>query len=202
MKQHKETIRGDGYYDQVLDAHLVSVMVGDYRWTTLKDVALSTMLGSCLAVCAYDKHAGVGGMNHFLLPEAPPNEDKKFSESFRYGSAAIESLLNSLYSKGAAKNGLTIKIFGGGKVLNGVSRDIGQKNIDFARRFFQRENMRIDGEDVGGIQGRRIIFFPRTGKVLMKELGEKKELDNLVQTEASALKKLSAHEVESDVELF
>lgn len=202
MNKVKETTQKDGYFDQELGVHLVSVMAGDYCWTRFDDIALSTMLGSCLAVCAYDSHAGIGGMNHFLLPESPKYEDSKFSDSFRYGSAAIESLLNSLYSKGAAKNGLTIKIFGGGKVLNNVSRDVGQKNIDFARRYFQRENLRIESEDVGGTNGRRIIFYPRTGKVLLKELGEKKDLQSIIAQERNAIERLSHTQTDSDVELF
>lgn len=203
MEKVQETLRGQGYFDQVLGVHLVSVMAGAYHWTRASDIAFSTTLGSCLSVCAYDSQAGVGGMNHFLLPEAHESEDKKFSESFRYGSAAIETLLNSLYSKGAAKNGLNVKIFGGGKVLEGVTRNIGQKNIDFARKFFKRENMRIESEDVGGDYGRRIIFFPKTGKVLMKKLGEQKDIKEILAVENTVLKKLkTAPQVEDDIELF
>lgn len=202
MTPVKETIRGDGYYDQILDIHLVSVMAGVYRWTRNNDIAFSTTLGSCLSVCAYDEHAGIGGINHFLLPQAPEHEKSVLSESFRYGSAAIETLLNALYSKGAAKNGMVVKIFGGGKVLNTVSQDVGKKNIDFARRFFQRENMRIDSEDVGGFHGRRIIFFPRTGKVLLKTLGDTNELRKIADNEAKILTRLSSTKVDDDVELF
>jgi chemotaxis protein CheD len=202
MHAVKETMRGDGYFDQMLGVHLVSVMAGVYHWTRSENIAFATTLGSCLSVCAYDRVAGVGGMNHFLLPKAPEREEAKFSESFRYGSAAIETLLNSLYNKGAAKNGMTIKIFGGGKVLNGVSQDIGQKNIDFAKRFFQSENMRIDGADVGGTFGRRVIFFPRTGKVLVRQLGDTNEIKKIAETELNVLNALSGKRDESDVELF
>ncbi len=203
MKSVKESIRGDGYYDQTLDVHLISVMAGVYHWTRSSDIAFSTTLGSCLSVCAYDKHAGIGGMNHFLLPQAPEHEaDDKYSESFRYGSAAIETLLNSLYSKGAAKNGMQVKIFGGGKVLGGLSQDVGQKNINFARNFFKRENMRIESEDVGGNHGRRIIFFPRQGKVLMRSLGDRTEINKIADNEMKILNKLSHDKVHDDVELF
>ena len=202
MERVKETFRGEGYYDQILNTHLVSVTAGAYHWTRCSEIAFSTTLGSCLSVCAYDKHAGIGGMNHFLLPQAPENEDKKFSESFRYGSAAIETLLNSLYAKGAAKNGLSIKIFGGAKVLKGVSQDIGQKNIEFARRFFQRENMRIEGEDTGGMYGRRIVFFPQDGKVLLRKLGEREDVQRIADHELEVLQKLSTTKVDDDVELF
>jgi len=199
-----EVTTADGFFDHTLGVHVVSVIAGGYNWSKSSKVAFSTMLGSCMAVCAYDPHIGIGGMNHFLLPEAPENDvgDEPFSSSFRYGSAAIETLLNALYSHGAAKNGMQIKIFGGGKVLQGVSKNIGQKNIDFTRRFFQRENLRINSENVGGEFGRRVIFFPRNGKVLLRALGETQDIKQIAQEEASVLRKVSGKEVESDVELF
>tara|TARA_Y100000590_G_scaffold469175_1_gene655351 strand:+ start:43078 stop:43686 length:609 start_codon:yes stop_codon:yes gene_type:complete len=198
----RESIRGDGYYDQALDTHLVSVMAGVYHWTRQKDIAFSTTLGSCLSVCAFDRYAKIGGMNHFLLPQAPEGEDTRYSESFRYGSAAIETLLNSLYNKGAAKNGLMIKIFGGAKVLNGLSQDVGRKNVDFAHKFFKRENLRVESEDVGGLNGRRVIFFPMTGKVLLRSIGERKDIDRIAENEIKVMEKITQVNNDSDVELF
>lgn len=199
----KEARRGDGFFDQVLGAHLVSVMAGFYNWSRSEDVAFSTTLGSCMSVCAYDPGAGVGGMNHFLLPEAPANEENNsFSQSFRYGSAAIEVLLNALYKHGAAKNGLRIKIFGGGKVMNALSYDVGAQNIEFTKNFFERENMRIESEDIGGLNGRRVVFFPRSGKVLIKAVGEKKDLMRIAEKETKILKKLSQEKEEDNIELF
>lgn len=198
----QETVKGEGYFDQTIGVSVVSVMAGAYRWTKSADIAFSTMLGSCISVCAYDSHSGVGGMNHFLLPQAPENEKSEYSESFRYGSAAIETLLNALYSKGAAKNGMAIKIFGGAKVLGKVTQDIGRKNIDFAHRFFLRENMRIESEDVGGQVARRIIFFPKTGKVLLRQLGENKDITKIAEKEMNILRKISHKKQESHIELF
>lgn len=198
-----ETLHGDGYYDQALDIHLVSVTAGACRWTRADDIAFSTTLGSCLSVCAYDAEAGIGGMNHFLLPEPPKSENEKFTDSFRYGSAAIEQLLNALYNRGAARNGLEIKVFGGGRVLRKIThQDVGLRNIDFTRRFFKRERMRIGREDVGGDYGRRLIFFPRTGKVLMRYIGEKDEIQNIATQEVSLMQKLGNKEVTDDIELF
>lgn len=202
MKSVKETIRSDGYYDEVLDVHLVSVMAGFYHWTTSKEIAFSTTLGSCVSVCAYDDVAGIGGMNHFLLPTAPEEEGGKYTTSFRYGSAAIENMLNALYRAGAAKNGIRIKIFGGGKVLAGVSRDIGQKNIDFTRKFFTNEGFRIQSEDLGGDSGRRVIFFPHDGRALVRKLGSKKDLGQIATQERKILDRLADKEVKDDVELF
>jgi chemotaxis protein CheD len=202
MRISGETCKKDGYYDAELNAHIVSVMAGAFRWTKSADIAFSTMLGSCISICAYDEYSGVGGMNHFLLPQAPAKEKNEYSDSFRYGSAAIENLLNSLYSKGAAKNGIVIKIFGGAKVLDNVSIDIGRQNIDFAHRFFNRENMRIQSEDVGGKCARRIIFFPRTGRVLLRQLDESKDVSSIAQKEMNILKKISRQKQEDEIELF
>jgi chemotaxis protein CheD len=198
----KETRLTDGYYDESLGLHIVSVMAGHCNWTSSEDVAFSTMLGSCLSVCAYDSDAGVGGMNHFLLPESHQDEDIKFSDSFRYGSAAIESLLNSLYAHGAAKNGLKIKIFGGANVLKNASRDIGEKNVKFTKNFFQRENLRIETEDLGGNVGRRIVFHPASGKVLLKTIGDSQEITQISKNEKKILERVSRNREESDIELF
>lgn len=202
LEQVLESKGKDGYYDKDLDAHIVSVMAGFYHWTRAKDVAFSTMLGSCVSVCAYDEYAGIGGMNHFLLPNAPKSEEQGFSSSFRYGSAAIETLLNSLFAKGAAKNGLKIKLFGGAKVLGNISNDVGDRNISFTKNFFKRENIRIESEDLGGSIGRRIIFFPATGKVLLRELGNSKDIARIVNEETKILENISTESIENDVELF
>lgn len=202
MNAIKETRLTDGYYDESLGLHIVSVMAGHCNWTSSRDIAFSTMLGSCLSVCAYDERAGVGGMNHFLLPESEKDEEGKYSESFRYGSAAIESLLNSLYSHGAAKNGLTIKIFGGANVLKNATRDIGEKNVQFAKNFFTRENLRIATEDIGGMNGRRIVFHPSSGKVLLKMIGDSQEISKIMQQERKVLDKVSHTQKGDDIELF
>ena len=199
----KEARRGDGCFDQVLGVYLVSVIAGFYNWSRCEDIAFSTTLGSCMSVCAYDPIAGVGGMNHFLLPEAPANEDcDSFSQSFRYGSAAIEVLLNALYKNGAAKNGLRIKIFGGGKVMSTLSHDVGKQNIKFTKNFFERETMRIESEDIGGLNARRVVFFPRSGKVLLKTLGDQKDLIRIAERETKILHKLGVEKEENDIELF
>jgi chemotaxis protein CheD len=198
----QESKRDDGYFDENLGVNIVSVMAGAYRWSRASDVALCTTLGSCLSVCAYDRISGIGGMNHFLLPQPPKNEKVQFSQSFRYGSAAIETMLNALYKYGAAKNGLVVKIFGGAKVLAGVSQDVGQRNITFAHNFFKRENMRIESEDVGGKYGRRIIFFPQTGKVLLRSIGDMKGLETILDKEAKILQKIHNDKREDEIELF
>jgi len=202
MTAVRETKKDDGYFDKDLDAYIISVMAGFYHWSRDPKVAFSTMLGSCVSVCISDQHTGIGGMNHFLLPEAPAQEQGQFSSAQRYGSAAIESLLNSLLSNGACKNDLTIKIFGGGQVINGLSQDIGKRNVDFAKKFFSRESLRITSEDTGGKAGRRIIFFPKTGRVLLRNLKGQEDAEKIASREQKVFDKLSHQKVENDVELF
>ena len=202
MNGIRETKKQDGYYDKDLDTHIVSVIAGHCNWTRDRNVAFATMLGSCVSVCVYDEDRGIGGMNHFLLPENGGENAGRFTESFRYGSAAIESLLNALYKNGAAKNGLRIKIFGGANVLQRTSNDIGQKNINFTKKFFATENMRIESEDIGGDYGRRIVFFPKTGKVLLRPIGDTSELDDIRNQENAVFEKISNQQDGNDVELF
>lgn len=202
MQGLSEVRKNDGYFDQGLGARLISVFAGGCHWTHLDGYAFMTTLGSCVSICACDPHVGVGGMNHFILPKAHESEDEKFSQSFRYGSAAIESLLNALYKKGAAKNGLKIKVFGGANMLGNVTNDIGARNIDFMHKFFKRENLRVESEDIGGTFGRRIVFFPKTGRVLLKTLNSSKDINDILNNEKKAMHKVAVEEVESSVELF
>lgn len=198
----QKTKRADGYFDDVLSVHLVPVMAGQCSWTNAGDIAFSTTLGSCISVCAYDEDMGVGGMNHFLLPNASESEGRRFSKSFRYGSAAVENLLNCLYKNGAAKNGIKIKIFGGANIISTSAQDIGARNIAFTRDFFERENMRIKSEDVGGDYARRVIFYPQSGRVMLQTLNERDALEQIQNKETNILQKLQKVREGADVELF
>jgi chemotaxis protein CheD len=206
LKVVEETIQKDGYFDQALQVNLVAVMAGFYRWSRDPSLAFTTTLGSCVSVCAYDPVRKIGGMNHFLLPDAPQREENNnithFNAAERYGGAAIERLLNALYTHGATKDDLIIKIFGGGKVLSGVSADVGQRNVAFAQNFFRREDMKIESQDTGKTYGRKIVFFPTTGKVLLRTLDNNQDLEKVAAKENKILGRLSHEKVEDDIELF
>jgi chemotaxis protein CheD len=121
---------------------------------------MTTMLGSCIAACMCDRVARVGGMNHFLLPKANGTDS---AVSLRYGAYAMELLINGLTSIGAKRDRLEAKLFGGGRLTEGLT-DIGEKNTAFAEQFLRREGIPLVGGSTRGTHARRIQFWPATGR--------------------------------------
>jgi chemotaxis protein CheD len=161
------------FWDPQLDAWTVKILPGEY-YVTRADEAISTVLGSCISACIRDPQRNVGGMNHFMLPEDSsigPNAwlDPTVGLATRYGSHAMESLVNDLLKLGAIRERLEIKVFGGGRVLAGMT-DVGSRNIQFVRTYVQLEKYRIAAEDLGGTQPRKVVYFPASGRVKMRKL--------------------------------
>jgi len=161
------------FWDPQINSWNVKILPGEY-YVTRGQEAISTVLGSCISACAHDPVKKVGGMNHFMLPEdasTGPNNwlDPSIGLATRYGSYAMESLINDLLKLGATRERLEIKVFGGGRVLSGVT-DVGARNIAFVRSYLQLEGYRILAEDLGGTQPRKVIYFPTTGRVKMRRL--------------------------------
>lgn len=139
---------------------VVRVLQGDTRVSTQPEEVMSTILGSCVATCIWDPVAGVGGLNHFLLPGDKNNQSKSLS----YGVNAMELLINGLLKHGADRSRLQVKLFGGAQMLENAT-DIGEKNTRFARWYAENENLPIVSQCLGGQQGRKIRFWPVTGRV-------------------------------------
>jgi chemotaxis protein CheD len=139
----------------------IYVVQGEYRVSADPGVVFSTILGSCVGACIRDPVAGVGGMNHFLLPGVETGDGS--NESERAGVHLMELLVNGLMRQGAHRDRLEAKIFGGARMMRGLS-DIGKKNADFAKRFLTHEGIRLLGGDIGGDRGRRVDFWPVTGR--------------------------------------
>jgi chemotaxis protein CheD len=159
------------FWDPQLDSWNVKILPGEY-YVTRGEEAISTVLGSCISACIRDPLRNVGGMNHFMLPEdasTGPNNwlDPAIGLATRYGSYAMESLINDLLKLGATRERLEIKVFGGGRVLSGVT-DVGARNIAFVRSYLQLEEYRIAAEDLGGIQPRKVVYFPATGRARVR----------------------------------
>ena len=146
------------------------VIQGQYKVSSEENVVLSTVLGSCIATCLWDPDAGVGGMNHFLLPGERHEDAKNVS----YGAYAMELLINGLLKRGADRDRLEAKIFGGASMMSGLP-DIGRQNIEFARRFLAKEDIRCTKESVGGTCARRIKFWPASGRALQLFIERRKE---------------------------
>jgi len=149
---------------------MVIIYPGEF-YVSPNDV-IATVLGSCISVCIKDTKTGIGGMNHFMLPGDVRSEDIFLSASAKYGMFAMEQLINDMIKRGASQKHFQAKVFGGGHVLNFRKTDgnVPESNIDFVRAFLKMEQIEIVKEDVGGYSGRKILFFPDTGKVLLKRL--------------------------------
>jgi chemotaxis protein CheD len=161
---------------------------------------LDTVLGSCIAACLYDPVSGIGGMNHFMLPEGADPENPT---SARYGVNAMELLISQLMKLGGERRRFQAKVFGGGHVLKiRESLDgVPQRNIDFVRRFLETEQIPVVREDVGGYQPRRILFHTHTGKVFLKYLGNH-EAERTAEEEMVYLISLKKRKLDGDVTLF
>lgn len=167
----------------------ITILQGEARVETGENVVLTTLLGSCVAACMRDPQAGVGGMNHFLLPG-----DTGEGRAESYGLYLMEILINDLLKRGARRHALEAKLFGGARTVSGLS-DIGAKNAAFARRFLEMEGIRLIGGDLGGDRGRRIEYWPFSGRarqILMKNACEVQPPATLQQRPAAG----------GDLELF
>lgn len=142
----------------------VHVGQGEHHVTDDPGVMLTTVLGSCVAACLCDPLIGVGGMNHFLLPEgAGAGTDA----GRRYGAYAMELLINDLLKAGARRERLEAKLFGGGRMFDSL-RDVGLANADFAERFLHDEGIRVIGGSLRGAGGRRLHYWPVSGRALQR----------------------------------
>ena len=135
------------------------VVQGEFHVSREADVVITTILGSCVAACIRDPFAGVGGMNHFLLP----GERDDTADALRYGAYAMELLVNSLLQQGADRRRLEAKLFGGGRIAKGFT-DIGALNAAFAEDYLAREGITYAGGSLGGDQARRIQYWPVSGR--------------------------------------
>ncbi|MDO6590186.1 chemotaxis protein CheD [Loktanella sp. D2R18] len=136
----------------------ITVIQGDFAVSADPNIVLSTVLGSCVAVCLYDATASVGGMNHFLLASSSDARSK----DLRYGVNAMELLINRVLRAGGDRGSLQAKIFGGAKMTTHAG-DIGRNNADFALEFLTREGISCVSQSLGGDQARRVQFTPTTG---------------------------------------
>lgn len=143
------------YWDHRYRGWTVAVLAGEVC-VTAGDETLTTVLGSCVAVCVRDRATGVGGMNHMLLPEG-------------HGRALIQRLVDGVLALGARRDDLEFKLFGGGHVIGGLS-DIGGDNVASVRAYLAGHGFAIAAADVGGHDARRLRYQPRTGRSMLQRL--------------------------------
>ncbi|MCD0505588.1 chemoreceptor glutamine deamidase CheD [Bordetella petrii] len=157
------------YFDSAFKCAAVKVLPNEYYVAAGEDIMISTVLGSCVAACVRDPATGVGGMNHFMLPEG--DSDSPASATMRYGAFAMEVLINELLKAGAVRNRLEAKVFGGGAVLSAMQQlNIGERNARFVLNYLQMEGIPVLAQDLGDVHARRIGYFPHDGRVMVRKM--------------------------------
>lgn len=202
MSMLQEEISTTVYFDRTFDCEAAKISPGEYYYTD-KDMLIVTVLGSCVSACIRDTISGIGGMNHFMLPDSgAADKDSPVSESMRYGTYAMEVLINQLLRNGARRENLEAKIFGGGNVLKSFTTiNVGDRNAIFVRKFLKEEGIRVASEDLLDIYPRKVYYFPKTGRVLVKKL-KNMHNDTLVKREEAYASKLKVTEVSGEIDLF
>lgn len=199
LQQYKARPRRTGeasfyWFDTQFQKIAVKVLPGEYAAYD-EDVVIATVLGSCIACCLWDSRARVGGMNHFMLPEGGGEGGG------RYGAFAMELLINRLFKLGASRDTLQAKVFGGGRVLGGMSAfDIGERNTRFALDYLQTEEIPVTGQDVLGVHPRKVALFPLSGEVRIKKLAATRLASVTAQERATNARNVA--ERAGSVELF
>lgn len=192
------------YWDNEHEIIAAKILPGEYYVTKANEL-ITTVLGSCVAACIRDKEAGIGGMNHFMLPQTSAEKLKQGNEAVlgnatRYGNFAMEHLINTILRNGGKRKNLELKVFGGGKIIPTLS-DIGLKNIEFILEYIDTEGLLLLSQDLGDIYPRKIVYFPHTGKVRMKKIQDLHN-DTIIKREMQYFNKIKDEPVEGEVELF
>lgn len=146
----------------------ITITQGEFAVSGERDCMISTILGSCVSTCLWDTSRGVGGMNHVLV--ARSNSGPTRSDAA--GVNAMELLINALIRLGAERALLQAKVFGGARMISGLS-DIGQENSQFMLDFLEREGIPCVGQSLGGTLARQIRFYPAEGRALVKSAGSR-----------------------------
>jgi chemotaxis protein CheD len=196
--------KGDGwasfaYYERQFDLPAIKLLPGEF-YVTGEAMVLTTVLGSCVSACIRDRELRVGGMNHFMLPESAGADAA--GGSARYGSYAMEVLVNELLKLGAIRRNLEAKVFGGGAVLKNMTEsNVGARNAAFVLDYLKAERIPIVGQDLGDACPRKIAYLPYEGRAMVKRLPIAEVSRDLAE-EATYRTKLVQQPAAGSVELF
>ncbi|MAG65622.1 chemoreceptor glutamine deamidase CheD [Pseudomonas sp.] len=189
------------YYDRYFDRQATKILPGEYYATSESEVVV-TVLGSCVSACVRDRVNGVGGMNHFLLPLDGSAEPGKPTQSARYGSYAMELLINQVIKLGGKRERLEAKVFGGAAVLRGMQlNDVGKRNATFVTEYLGNERIPIVAADLLQDFPRKVYFFPATGQVWVKRIRHIKN-DTIFERERAYRQRVKEDVDSGSVELF
>ncbi len=170
------------FYESHFRTEAVKILPGEY-YVSSEEILIMTTLGSCISACLWDRVAKVGGMNHFMLPDGD-------GDCARYGSFAMELLINELLKLGASRSSLEAKIFGGGQVIKGMSAiNIGERNTVFVMNYLKTERIPVVSKDVMEVYPRKVCFLPVSGKAMVKRLAPTNP-DHLIAQDRAAAEKV------------
>lgn len=196
-----ETIKR--YWDPQNQIVAAKLLPGEYYVTT-DDEMITTVLGSCIAACIRDTERGVGGMNHFMLPETAAlgvsATESVIGNAMRYGNYAMEHLINTILRNGGKRKNLEVKLFGGGKIIPTLG-DVGLKNVNFVLEYVDTEALTLVSHDLGDIYPRKVNYYPQTGRVRMKKIKDLHN-DTIINREKRYRSSIQHIEVAGEVELF
>ncbi|HJW10466.1 MAG TPA: chemoreceptor glutamine deamidase CheD [Albitalea sp.] len=183
------------FYDAHFKNDAVKILPGEY-FVHHEDMLIMTTLGSCIAACLWDRNARIGGMNHFMLPEGA-------GDSGRYGSYAMELLINEMMKRGASRLTMEAKVFGGGQVISGMNTmNVGERNTNFVIDYLKTERIPILSKDVLDIYPRKVCFLPASGKAMVKRLAPANAEALVAQDRAAAQRAVPASTGGGSVDLF
>ncbi len=183
------------FYDAHFRNDAVKVLPGEF-FVHDEDLLIMTTLGSCIAACLWDRERRIGGMNHFMLPDGGGAADNG-----RYGSFAMELLINEMIKRGATRSTMEAKVFGGGAVISGMnSINVGERNTGFVLDYLRTERITVVSKDVLDIYPRKVCFLPASGKAMVKRLASANTEALVAQERAAAAR--PAADAGGSVDLF
>ncbi|MBN2618822.1 MAG: chemotaxis protein CheD [Spirochaetales bacterium] len=198
-------------YDHRFKSEVITIYPGEYYISSSKEI-ITTILGSCVAVCLYDLENNIAGMNHFMLPEGSLNINELITKDLHlnishisdkammYGIESMDVLIYMMQKKGAERRNLRAKIFGGGQILSNMTKkpSIGEQNIKFAKSYLNTEQITIENESVSDTYGRRIYFLTGTSSVFVKKI----ITDRVIKEELKYKEKLKELKFKPDITLY
>ena len=185
------------FYDAHFRNEAVKVLPGEF-FVHDEDILIMTTLGSCIAACLWDREKKVGGMNHFMLPDGGGAAD-----CGRYGSFAMELLINEMIKRGATRSTIEAKVFGGGAVISGMnSINVGERNTAFVLDYLRTERITVVSKDVLDIYPRKVCFLPHSGKAMVKKLASANTEALIAQERAAAARPAASGNTGGSVDLF
>lgn len=190
------------YWDRQSNSWAAKILPGEVYVTREPNEVICTTLGSCVSACIRDPVSGIGGMNHFMLPMTDGMTSHSWmSQAARYGSYAMEHLINEIMKAGGRRENLEMKVAGGARVIQTMSNKVGQCNIDFILDYASIENITLAAQDLGDIFPRKVMYYPGSGRMRIKRLRSLHN-DTLIRRENSYASELQSEVNAGKVELF